>query len=665
MVAHCIASIDAGIKRRIAGLRGTTGYIRYMTILLRRLRAPLCLLCAVLQFASSARSESPIRIEPAKGGLGWLTRPYQPRYVPPINLANSSRLESLVRAGNLYLSALDVVALAVENNIDVEVQRYGPLLAKEVLRRAKGGGALRSVGLGVAPGPQSVSLQGVSVTTTSVISAAGSGVSSGGGIVTQLGPAIPSFDPSVSVLALFQHATIPQSNTILTGTTALIQTGRNYQAQYQQNWDFGLTAQVTYASNYTKVNSQFFSLNPFTSGDLDLQMTQNLLQGFGSAVNGRNIRVQKNNLKVTDLQFKQQVITTVSAVLNLYWDLVSFHQDVRARKQELETAQRLLEDNKRQVDIGALAPIEVTRAEAQLYAGQQDLVISQTNLLQQETVLKNALSRNGVANPTLADVHVVPLDSITVPDKDVVKPIEELVQEALGKRVEIAQSRLNIESNKLNLVGIKSSLKPTLQAFAELTNNGLTGQLTALGMMQPGVAFLAGGYDNLLGQIARRNYPNYSAGFSLNIPFRNRAAQSDYVTSQLEIRQNELNLQKNINQIRVDVQNAVIGLQQARARYDSAVKARVLQQQTLDGDQQKYRLGATTVYQVVQDQRDLASAQSAEVQALANYSHARIAYEQSLGVTLEVNHISLDEALAGTISRPSTLPANLPTESKP
>jgi outer membrane protein len=519
----------------------STEYISYMTILMRRISAPLFLLCV----ASSVRAQNAVRIEPANGSMGWLTRPYRLRDVPPINLANSSRIESLVRAGNLYLSAPDVVALAIENNIDVEVQRYGPLLAKEVLRRAQGGGALRGVGLGIAQGPQSVSLQGVSVNGGGLIGSAGSGVSSGGGIVTQLGPTIPSLDPTVSFVAVFQHATNPQSNTVLTGTTALIQTGRTYQAQYQQNWDFGLNAQVTYASQYNKFNSQFFSLNPFTSADLDLQVTQNLLQGFGSAVNGRNIRVQKNNLKVTDLQFKQQVITTVSAVLNLYWDLVSFHQDAAARQQALETAKQLLEDNKRQVDIGSLAPIEVTRAEAQLYASQQDLVVSQTNVLQQETVLKNALSRNGVATPTLADVHIVPLDKITVPEKDVVRPLDELVQDALGKRVEIAQSRLNIDSNKLNLTGIKNSLKPTLQAFAELTNNGLTGELTALGATEPGVAYLAGGYGNLLGQIARRNYPNYSAGISLNIPIRNRAAQSDYVTSLLEIRQNELGLQKN------------------------------------------------------------------------------------------------------------------------
>jgi len=625
----------------------------------------ISLLCAH-EFAQSGFAQSEITVTPPTGRLGWLLNPYRPRSVPPIRVTNSPRLDSLIRAGNLYLSAPDVVALAIENNIDVEVQRYGPLLAQEVLKRAQAGGALRSVGSPVAPGPQSVSLQGVSLNPSGASVTAGSGVSSGGGIVTQLGPLIPSLDPTLSVFANFQHATIPQSNTILTGTTALIQDTRSYQYQYAQNWDFGLTTQVTYSSTHVHVNSQFFSLDPYTSGSMDLQVTQNLLQGFGSAVNGRNIRVQKNNVKVTDLQFKQQVITTVSAALNLYWDLVAFDEDVRARQQEVRAAEQLLEDNKRQVQVGAMAEIEVTRAEAQLYAGRQDLTISQTNLLQQETVLKNALVRTGIAQAGLANVHVVPLDQIAaVPPSDETRPIQDLINQALGGRTEIEQARVNIESNQLNLVGIKSSLKPTLQAFAELTNNGLTGQLTALGALEAGVPYLAGGYGNLLAQIARRNFPNYSAGFSLNIPLRNRAAQSDYVTSMLELRQNQLNLQKNTNQVLVDVQNAVIGLQQARARYEAAVKSRELEDQTLTADQKRYSLGAATAFQVIQDQRDLATTQSSEVQALANYTHARIAFDQALGTTLEVNHVSIDEALKGRISRPSELPSDLPQRDTP
>jgi outer membrane protein TolC len=516
--------------------------------------------------------------------------------------------------------------------------------------------------VGVAQGPQSVSLTGVSLNASGGgTTTAAAGVSSSGQIVTNLGPSLINLDPQTFFYANFQHATNPESNTVLTGTTALIDLSHTYQAQYAQNFVWGMSAQLTFVSQYNKYNSTFYNVNPYTSGYLDLQVSQNLLQGFGAAVNGRNIKVSKNNEKISDLTFKQQVITTVSAVLNLYWDLVSFYEDLKARKDELATAQALYEDNKKQVQIGTLAPIEVTRAEAQVYSAQQDLLISQTNLLQQETVLKNALSRNGVASSTLAEVHVIPLNTFQIPEKDELRPIDDLVKDALARRVEIQQDVINIDSSKVLLVGIKNGLKPTLQVFAELTNNGLTGSSNYL---LPGVQtadpFLAGGYGNLLGQIFRRNYPNYSAGLSLSIPLRNRAAQSDYVTSELELRQSELALQKEKNQVRVDVQNAVIGLRQARVRYDSAVKARILQQQTLDADKKKYTLGASTVFQVVSDEQSLASSESQETQSLANYSHARIAFDQAMGTTLEVNNVSLSEAMSGHVAKPSVLPAKLP-----
>jgi outer membrane protein TolC len=300
-----------------------------------------------------------------------------------------------------------------------------------------------------------------------------------------------------------------------------------------------------------------------------------------------------------------------------------------------------------------------------LYASQQDLVTSETNLMQQETILKNYLSRNGVADAGLTSLHIVPLDKFQIPDKDEARPLEDLIRQALAARPEMEQVRLNLASNQMNLVGIKNSLKPTLQAFAEVTNNGLSGALTAQGVLEGGSGPLVGGYGNLLSQIFRRDYPNYSAGVSLNIPLRNRAAQADYATSLLQLRTSELNLRKNINQIRVDVQNDMVGLQQARARYEAAVKSRVLQEQTLAGDQKRYALGATVAFQVVQDQRDLANAQSSEVQSMANYTHARIALDQALGATLDVNEVSIDEALKGQISQPSALPADLPKEDRP
>jgi outer membrane protein TolC len=621
---------------------------------MRRFKALLSMLCSFTLLSGTLGAQNAIQVEQSKGLFRW----YRPRNVAPINLTNSSRLQSLIRAGNLYLSAEDVIALTLENNLDIEIQRYGPILTREVTRRAEGGGALRQVGANLAPGPTSVSLTGVSVNASGGGTSA-SGVSSSG-ILTQLGPAIPNLDPQISVVSQFSHSTSPQSNTFLTGTTALISTAQSYQGEISKYTDFGTYFQFTVSASHLKYNSPSFTLNPFTQGDADFQITQNLLQGFGRPVLGRNIRVSKNNEKVSDLQFKQQVITTVSAVLNLYWDLVSFNADLKARKDELATAQQLFEDNQKQVKIGTLAPIEVTRAEAQVYASQQDLLISQTNLLQQETVLKNAISRNGVASPELADVHIIPLDTIQIPPKDELPAIDELVQQALAKRIEIAQDKINIDSNSINLKAIRNGLKPTLQLFAELTNNGLAGSTNYLAPGTLAPPFLVGGTGTFFGQILRRDYPNYSAGISLNIPLRNRAAQSDYVTSALEQRQAELSLQKAVNQVRVDVQNAVIGLRQARVRYDSAVKARILQQQTLDADRKKYTLGASTVFQVVQDQQTLATAASTEEQALANYSHARISFDQAMGTTLEVNHVSIDEALSGHVTRGSSLPATLP-----
>jgi outer membrane protein TolC len=581
------------------------------------------------------------------------------RIVAPVRLTNTPRLESLVRGGNLYLSVQDVIALVLENNLDIAIQRYGPPLAREVQRRAEGGGFLRSVDTPITPGPTSVSLAGVSTNTNGL--SGGAGVGSGGGIVIQYGPTPPNLDPYLFAYANFMHLTSPESNTILSETAALTNDLRQYQFGYGQQFLSGSSLYLTYASSRSLVNSPAPYLNPSTTGYLDLYVTQNLMQGLSIGVNNRNIRVAKNNIKVTDLQLKRQVITTVSAILNLYWDLVSFNDDVRIKQQALATSEKLLQDNKAQVALGSLAGIEVTRAAAEVSSGKQDLLISQTNVAQQETILKNALSRTGVASPWLDEVHIIPLDNIAVPAKEEFKPVAELVQDAIANRPELEQIRLNLESSKINLKGTKNALLPSLQAFAELTNNGLTGPVNPLYSGPPPDPYFTGGYGNLDSQIFRRNFPNYSAGFSLNIPFRNRAAQADFVVDELTLRQSELQLQRALNQVRVDVRNAMIGLQQARSRYEAAVNTRVLSEETLKAEQNRYKYGVSDLTLVIQAERDLTSNQSAEIQAMANYTHARIAFEESVGHTLEVNNISMEEAITGRVARESSIPVTVGT----
>jgi outer membrane protein len=268
------------------------------------------------------------------------------------------------------------------------------------------------------------------------------------------------------------------------------------------------------------------------------------------------------------------------------------------------------------------------------------------------------LSKNGVASPSIADAHIVPLDKIHVPDVEPIQPIQDLVATALADRPELPQSRLNIENSKLSILGDRSNLLPSISAFTTLTNNGQAGPVNDLaplaGNFRAPDPFFVGGYGNFLGQLFGRNFPDYRVGVQLNIPIRNRAAEADYVRDSLGLRQSELQLQKQTNQIRVDVQNSVVSLQQARVRYQAALKSRMLEEQTLDAEQKKFSLGASTIYNVIQIQRDLATAQGNEVIAESNYIKARNSLDFVTGQILQVNKIDVEEAYKGQVSRPPT-----------
>jgi outer membrane protein len=617
------------------------------------------LVVVLLAGASAAAGqtlETSITTPPAPRWIGPIVRPFhlEKRVVAPAKLTDSARLESLVRAGNLYLSVRDVIALVLENNLDLAVRRYDSFIGREIQRRSEGGGYLRGSDTSLIPGPVGVSPAGVSISGNGL--AGGAGVGSGGGIVSQIGPLPPNLDPTLYLSASFGHQTTPQTNQLLNQTAALTNDYRQFVIQYSQQFATGTSGSLTFVSSRNHLNSPSVLLNPATNGFLDLQINQNLLQGFSIAVNQRDIRVAVNNQQVNSLQLKRQVITTISAVLNLYWDLVSFNEDVRNKESALAVAQKLYEDNQNQVKLGTLPEIEVTRAAAQVSASQEDLLIAQTNVAQQETVLKNTLSRTGVESPWLEEAHIITLDRIEVPKTDDLPATAALIQQAMAARPEIEQTKINLESTKIMIKGDKNGLLPTLQGFVELTNNGLTGTPNPLygGAVDP---YFVGSYGNLLAQEVRRNFPNYSAGLSLNIPFRNRAAQADYVTDQLQLRQNELQAQRVTNQVHVDVKNAVIGVQQARARYETAVNTRKLGEQTLEAEQNRFNFGATPdTTLVIQAQRDLVAQQSAEVQALANYTHAKIAFDEAVGQTLDVNHISMEEAAAGLVAAESSIP---------
>ena len=589
--------------------------------------------------------------------IGPILKPFhlEKRRVSPAKLENSPRLEALVRAGNLYLTAPDVIALALENNLDIAIQRYAPFLAREVLRRAEAGNILRSVDTPVLEGPQSVSTAGISSTGLT----SGAGVAAVGTVLAQVGAPLPNLDPILTAQVQFAHQTSPENTTVLVGTQSLTDDTRYYSFGYSQQFITNTSISANWYSNRSLYNSPNFILNPSTAGAVSLSVTQPLLQGLSPAVNRRDIKAAKNNLKSTDLQMKMQTIATISAVLNLYWDLVSFNDDVRLKQRALDLAQKLFDDNRSQVQLGTLPQIEVTRAAAEVSARKEDLLQSQMHVAQQETVLKNTLSRDGASNAWLDDVHIIPLDQIEIPKTEALKPVSELITQALAQRPELQQSNINLESSKIMEAGDRNGLLPALSAFAGVTNNGLAGAATPL--CASACSYFTGAEGTVLAQELRRNFPNYSAGFSLSIPFRNRVAQADYMADELTIRQGELRLKRAENQVRVDVKNAVMGLQQARSRYESAVATRVLSEETLVAEQNRFNFGQTPdTSLVIQAQKEVVQDQTDEVQAMANYTHARINFDIAVGQTLEVNHVSMDEAISGSVARESTLPAVLP-----
>jgi outer membrane protein len=639
----------------------------------------LSIFCAGLLLAPSGVAQEPASQSQASrqqahqlirpdGKVASITRPYRAVEVPPISLANTARLESLLRAGKLYLSLQDTIALALENNIDIEIQRYGPQIADGGVLRAQAGGFARGVSTSVQSGPTSVTTGGVAQTggATSAQASNATSTAVGNTVLTQTGTSIPPLDPVLTGSLRWGHQTTPQSSAFVTGTNSFIQRADATNFGIQKGFLTGTIASLAVNNNNVTNNNRRADFNPSMNSTLSLNITQHLLQGFGRAVNSRQILIAKNNREVSDLTFKLQVITTVAAVMNLYWDLVAFNEDVRVKREALSSSEKLYNDNKKQVEIGTLAPIEVVRAEAEMAARQQDLTISETQVLQQETILKNALSRTGVVSLSVANARVIPTDRMSMPDVEPVAPIQDLVSMALSARPELASTRIQLENSRISLRGSRNALLPSLDLVATVANEALAGQVNSLPPLPGsgphiGTPFFIGGFGTALSQLFARNFPDYSVGVSLNIPIRNRAAQADMINDQLTLRQQQLLSQRQENQVRVDVQNALIGLQQARARYQAATKARVLQEQTLDAEQKKYALGASTIYNVILAQRDLSQSQSGEVAALAAYSKARVELDRSTGQVLTSNNISLAEAYQGTIPRPpSPIPADTP-----
>ncbi len=638
----------------------------------------LLLVAAVLlQPIASAQQ---IRARPADYSMGnsaWppFTNIFKAPDVPEISLSNSGRLEGLLHDAKIYLSLADALALAIENNLDIAWARYGPQSAANDLMRAKSGAQLRGVqnqistlstGLGDTGGA------GPAGQATGITQRAGGGGAAGGqGGAADIGDASTFFgtqavnlDPSIFSNVDWGHFSNPQTSNFVTGTNTLVREISNSQLGVRTGFISGATAALIWANSRSDTNSVRTNFNPSLVSAITLRVTQPLLQGFGVAVNTRNISVAKNNNEISNLQFKLQVEEVVSRVAGIYWGLVSLRAQVESQRQNLALAEKLYSDNKRRVEIGTLAPIEIIRAEAEVAAREADLTAAQTEVQLQETILKDAISVNGIASPTLLHAEIVPTQDIEIDPSEVFEPLPTLMEVALAARADMEQNRLRLNNTDLGLIGVKNGMLPSANLIVDLTNNALSGSENELFSGLPGESSLVspyflGGLVNAGGQLLRRNFPDYQVRMQVNIPLKNRQARADYTAALLEKRQQEIRFVQAANAIRTEVQSALIRIQQARARYAAALKSQDLQQQTLDAEQKKYNLGASTIFQVVQAQRDLANARTSVIATQNEYANARINLDRATGHMLTAHHISIAEAYDGVVSRrPDPLPVS-------
>src|SRR5271157_2313470 len=613
--------------------------------------------------------------------------PYKVRNVPPPNLTNSARIDQLVRDGKMYLSINDAVAMALENNLDIVVQRYNLSIADTDLLLTKSGSAARGVNSGVVSGTPGGATGSTSAGGTGSGGAQGTGaggtqLGTGGagagaaGIVTSTlgaGPVIDNYDPTLAGNVAGERATTPQANIVFSGIPSLIQNTNTYIFTSPQGFSTGTLATVGFANNRITTNPLFTLVSPQINTNFRFTLRQHLLQGFGFDPNLRWIRIARNNREIVDVVFRQQIIQTVSQIENLYWDLVTAYEAVKVNERALQLAEKTLSDNQEQVRIGTLAPITLAQAQSGVATAKQNLILSQTNLQLEQLLMKNAITKN-MGDPILAVSPVIPTDTLKTNEQYAVRPVDDLIQEALQARPEIAIARINLTNLEISRKSVKNLLRPTLDLYAFYGATGLAGDqnpgfpdCNALGSgALPGQNCLfpgtipRSGYPNAFHDLFNSSAPDKGVGVNLNIPIRNRQAQAIQVRSDLEYRQSQVSLQQTENLITLQVRQAQFAMNNNYAALQAAIAARDYAQESLTAEQKKFGYGASTPTLVLQASSNLTQAESNVLNAAANYEKSKVQLDLSTAETLQKLGIDIAEAEAGQVKQMPTVHGVVP-----
>jgi outer membrane protein TolC len=571
----------------------------------------------------------------------------QERSVPRLNLENSPRIETLMHNGKLNLKLSDALALALENNLDIAVQRYIPEFSQTDLLRTKAGQSPRGFSGGTTPGGLTAGALGAGLSG----SGAGSGVGSAGGITggggaVQVGSS-GNFDPTLTVNFSYDRVTSPLNSSVVSGIYNVVGQTTAFSASYAQLFSPGTSYSLTLSGQRQSSTQKNLRFNPASVTRFALGVNQPLLNGFGRLYNNRYIIVAGNNTKAAEQVFRQQIINTVVAVENAYWDLAALQQNVQVAEHSLAVAEQLFKDNKIRLEVGTMSPLDVTSAESEVAARTRDLTIAKTNLQFQEATLKNLLVKK--LGSELDSAQLTILDSMPEPRQADIPELKSALARAMETRPELMQAEVNLRNQDISVRFTEKALKPSLSVFGFYAGAGLDGTTTDS----------SGGMAAAFGQTFKGDSPEYAAGFGMSIPIRNRTAQADNLRSQIETNQLLLNLQKSRNAISMEVQKAIIGLVQGKAQVEAARKAASLAREMWEGEKIKLEAGSSTSYQVILRERDYYGAQQAEVAAMAAYAKAMVEMDRSRGMTMDSNKIEYSDALSGKAANNSVNPFSL------
>jgi outer membrane protein TolC len=585
--------------------------------------------------------------------------PYIGDNVPEPVLTNSPRLDRLIRDGKLYLSLKDAIDLALENNLDLAIARYNLPIADTDVLRTKAGGSFRGVNTGVVQGTPGGGIGGFGTGapgagaggTTGGAGGAGAGAS--GLVQSTLGVGTPvsSYDPTLNVNMGIEHLTLPQSSNVLYDVPSLQLNTATVNALYTQAFSSGTSISFEFNNSRQTTNSPEIFLSPALNTYYRFTFQQQLLAGFGFGPNLRFLRIAKNNKKISDIAFKDQVIATVTQIENIYWDLVSAYEQASVNEQSLAFANQTLENAKKQLQLESIPEMDVMKAEAEVSRQDQGLTVARTNLQLQESLMKNALTKS-LDDPTLGEMPVVPTDRMQTAntEADASEPILELIAEGLRDRPELLETDVDLANRQISRQAARNALLPTLSLVGFYGGSGLAGLVPSdVNVTSTVPTDLAGSFQNAF----NNSSPDYYVGLNLNIPFRNRVAKADQYRSELEYRQAGLRKEQLRKQIRIEVRNAQYALEQSRARVESARKARDLANRTFEITKKEQELGSGSSYQTMTSQRDLSMAELDLVTAMTIYQKARVELDRATGATLEHNGVLIQDAVTGTVTASS------------